>query len=170
METTTAQQPSIMPAERTKEHEWLDRLVGEWQYETTHALEPGGPELTFRGTETVRSLDGIWIVGEGRGPAPDGSDSTSILTLGFDPVRRRYVGTWIGSMMNYLWVYDGELDESGRVLSLHAAGPDFQSPGKVREYKDVVELVDENTRTLSGWIRGDDGEWAKMMTVTYRRR
>jgi Protein of unknown function (DUF1579) len=31
--------------------------------------------------------------------------------------KKRFVGTWIGSMMTYMWVYDGELDRSERVLT-----------------------------------------------------
>jgi hypothetical protein len=32
------------------------------------------------------------------------------------------VGMWIGLMMTYLWVYDGELDADERVLTLSAKG------------------------------------------------
>ena len=52
-----------------------------------------------------------------------------IMTLGYDPQKKRFVGTWIGSMMTYLWVYDGELDASGKVLTLNAEGPNMQVAG-----------------------------------------
>jgi hypothetical protein len=34
---------------------------------------------------------------------PGGGAATMFLTLGYDPQRERYVGTWIGSMMTHLW-------------------------------------------------------------------
>jgi len=41
-----------------------------------------------------------------------------MMTLGYDPQKKRYLGTWIGSMMSHLWVYEVELDASGSVLTL----------------------------------------------------
>jgi hypothetical protein len=59
-----------------------------------------------------------------------GGAATTMMTLGYDPHRKRYVGTWIGSMMTHLWVYGCELDASERVLTLNAEGPsvNFRSP------------------------------------------
>jgi uncharacterized protein DUF1579 len=45
------------------------------------------------------------------------------MTLGYDPEKKQYVGTWVGSMMSYLWVYDGSLDAEEKVLTLNAEGP-----------------------------------------------
>jgi hypothetical protein len=64
-----------------------------------------------------------------------------VITLGFDPKRNRYVGTWIGSMMNHLWVYDGELDANKRVLTLNAEGPSFSGDGTMAKYQDIIEFV-----------------------------
>ena len=41
---------------------------------------------------------------------PGGGTATTMMTLGDDPQKKRFVGTWVGSMMTYLSVYDGELD------------------------------------------------------------
>ncbi len=47
------------------------------------------------------------------GEMPDGSTSRSIMTLGLiDPQQKRFVGTFIASMMTHLWVYNGAFDES----------------------------------------------------------
>src|SRR5262245_54079441 len=112
-----------MHMEPQREHQWLQRLVGEWACEMEAVMEPGKPTERSRGTESVRSLGGLWVVGEGRGEMPGGGTATTMLTLGFDPQRGRYVGTWIGSMMGHLWVYDGSLDPAEKVLTLNAEGP-----------------------------------------------
>ncbi|MGH8728980.1 MAG: DUF1579 domain-containing protein, partial [Burkholderiales bacterium] len=114
-----------MKTEPQKEHEWLQKLVGEWTYESDCSMGPGKPNEKFKGTESVRSLGGLWILAEGRGEMPGGGAATMLITLGYDPQRKRYVGTWIGSMMTYLWVYDGGLDAAGKVLTLNAEGPDM---------------------------------------------
>lgn len=162
-----------MQAEPQEEHRWLQKLVGEWEYEMPTGADPSSETLI--GTETVRSLDGIWIVAEGRGDMPGGGAATMITTLGYDPRRKHYVGTWIGSMMDYLWVYDGELDASGTKLTLSAEGPAMDAEGKTdpdgktAQYRDVIEFLSDDHRTLAAYVQGDDGEWSSMMTVHYRR-
>ena len=37
-----------------KEHRRLDRLVGEWEYESEAVMEPDRPPSKFAGTESVR--------------------------------------------------------------------------------------------------------------------
>ena len=101
---------------------------------------------------------------------PDGQGSMqTLMTLGFDPQRNRYVGTWIGSMMTHLWVYDGEMDADRRMLTLSAEGPSFAGDGKMNQYRDVIEIKGEGHRTLSSYRLGEDGNWAQFMTATYRR-
>ncbi|MEK1862459.1 MAG: DUF1579 family protein, partial [Rhizobium leguminosarum] len=100
-------------AEVLKEHSFLERLIGDW---TVTAPDMSGGETW---TETVRSLHGIWFVAEGTGRMPDGKEATSILTLGYNATKGKYVGSWIGSMMDYMWVYEGEVDASGNVLDLY---------------------------------------------------
>ncbi|MGH8727713.1 MAG: DUF1579 domain-containing protein, partial [Burkholderiales bacterium] len=100
---------------------------------------------------------------------PGGGAATMLITLGYDPQRKRYVGTWIGSMMTYLWVYDGGLDAAGKVLTLNAEGPDMAVEGKMAKYKDVIEWKSDDHRVLTSHVLGDDGKWNQFMTANYRR-
>ena len=59
-----------MKVEPQKEHEWLQNLVGEWTYESECSVEPGKPPERFSGSETVRSLGGLWILCEGGARCP----------------------------------------------------------------------------------------------------
>lgn len=91
-----------MNAKPQKEHEWLHKLVGDWTYETVAPPEPGKPATKATGAESVRSLGGLWVLAEGRGDMPGGAPAKTLMTLGYDTDKKRYVGTWIGSMMTYL--------------------------------------------------------------------
>jgi len=133
---------------------------------------PGGPPETCKSTESVRSLGGLWILAEGRGEMPGGGSATMLMTLGYDPGKKRYVGTWIGSMMTHLWIYDGELDASGRILTLSSEGPDMSPgalPGRLARYKDVIEIQAADHRILTSHWLGEDGTWRQFMTAHYRR-
>lgn len=164
-----AQQPHPMRAEPQKEHEWLRQLVGDWVFETAAPAEPGKPAETLTGSEVVRFMGDIWLVAEGQGEMPGGGEGQSLMTLGYDPQRQRFVGTWIGSMMHHLWVYEGELDDAGKVLTLESTGPDMEVPGRTRRYRDVIELEDADNRLLIGRMLDDDGQWQEIMRARYRR-
>lgn len=165
-ETDTATGQAMMQVKPEDEHRWLQQLVGEWTYESGDAQ--GGAKST--GTETVRSVGEIWIQAEGRGTMPDGGPGISLMTLGYDPARRRFVGTWLGSMMTHLWIYDGELDSARQVLTLNSEGPSFSGDGTMGKYQDVIELKSADHRVLRGRTLGADGKWQEFMTTHYRRK
>jgi hypothetical protein len=118
----------------------------------------------------VRSLGGLWILAEGQSQMPDGSPATMIMTLGYDPQRKRFVGTFIGSMMTHLWVYDGGLDAAEKVLSLNTEGPDMAAEGKMATFRDVIEFKSDDHRVLRSHMLGDDGKWREVVTAHYRRK
>jgi len=169
MTTHDSEQKTCMPAEPQSEHLWLQKLVGEWTYEAEALMEPGKPLEMCTGNESVRSLGGLWILAEGNGGMPGGGTATMVLTLGYDPQKKRYVGTWVGSMMTHLWVYDGELDADGKVLTLSSKGPDMSVPGKMADFRDVIEFNSDDHRTLTSYILGDDGNWLQVMKAGYHR-
>jgi hypothetical protein len=171
METsTTTQTEAMKKVEPQKEHEWLHKLVGEWTMEAEMTMAPGEPPAKSQGTESVRSLGGLWIVAEGKGEMPGGDHGTWIMTLGYDPQKKRYLGTWVGSMMTHLWVYDGSLDTGGKVLTLDSEGPSMSGDGTLVKYQDVIELKSDDHRILTSRMPGEDGKWQVFMTAHYRRK
>ena len=158
-----------MKTEPQKEHQWLEKLVGEWTYETEAMMGPDKPPSKFTGTESVRSLGGLWVICEGRGEFPGGGTETMIVTLGYDPEKKRYVGTFIASMMAKLWVYDGELDAAANRLTLNAEGPSFTDPGKTAKFRDIVEIKSDDHRVMRSTVLGEDGVWHEFMTMNHRR-
>ena len=151
-----------------KQHDWLRRLVGEWRYQVEIPAHEGHPASTLKGTETVRPLGDVWILAEGRGETP-GGPATTLMTLGYDPASRRFVGSWIGSMMTYFWVYDGELDAAEKVLTLSARGPSMADDGTMADYQDVVEVIGPDHRVLRARMKQADGRWQQFMETHYHR-
>lgn len=158
-----------MDAEAMKEHDWLQQLVGEWTYEMEASPEPGQPPMKHTGTETVRPLGGLWVLCEGQMMQADGSTDRTVMTLGYDSKKQRFVGTFIGSMLTYLWVYEGTLDPSGTRLTLDCEGPGMSPEAPMATYKDVIEVLSADRRTLTSNVRGDDGNWTSFMTMRYQR-
>lgn len=161
-----------MFAKPQKEHQWLEQLVGDWTASSDCSMGPDQPAVKNEWTETTRSLHGLWVVSEGRGEMPDGSGpTTSILSIGYDPAKGQYVGTFIASMMTHLWVYDGgSVDAEGRTLTLHAEGPSFADPARTARYQDIIEMKSPDHRVMTSRMLGEDGEWRQIMTAEYRRK
>jgi hypothetical protein len=151
------------------EHDWLTRLAGTWDYETECIMGPDKPPTQSHGVETVRTLGRLWIVAESEVEMPGGGTGATMLTLGYDPALGRFTGSFVGSMMANLWLYDGSLDAERRVLTLDSEGPNFEQSGTAK-YQDIIEIVDENHRIFRSQVLGDDGNWVRFMTSQYRRR
>jgi hypothetical protein len=159
-----------MQVEPQAEHKWLQKLVGQWSVEGECVMGPDQPTMKSTGSETVRSVGGLWTLGEGRGEMPGGGEMTSFMTLGYDPAQKRFVGTFIASAMTHLWVYNGTLDASGKVLTLDTEGPDFSGGTGMVKYQDIIEFVSDDHRTLKSRLQGPDGKWQNFMTAQYRRK
>lgn len=147
------------------EHVWLQRLVGDWEG-VSDTPDPEG-NVSPPWTETGRMLGEIWLVVEGQGVMGD-KPSQTLMQLGYDPERGRFVGTWIGSMMNHMWIYEGTLD--GDVLTLDCEGPDFAEKGRTAKYQDIITLEGDDRRTLRSRMLGKEGQWAEVMHAEYRRK
>lgn len=158
-----------MHTDPQKEHQWLRKFLGDWTIEMDCGDNNGQPS-TSTGSESVRMMGDLWIVFEGQCVMPDGKPGTTMMTLGFDPAKKRFVGTWQGSMMANLWVYEGELDAAGTTLTLNTEGPNMAAPGTTAKYKDVLEFKTDSHRVLRSHMQGEDGKWQQFMTAHFRRK
>lgn len=161
-----AQDPAQLPAP-PKENEWLKQLVGEWETEAEMIVEPGKPPVKSKGIESIRSLGGFWIVSEMTGDCL-GVPVTGVMTVGYDPKTKKYVGTFVCSMCDWLFKYEGTIN--GKVLTLECDGPSPTDPTKTVKMRDVLEVKDKDTKLLTSSILGEDGKWQVFMTATSKRK
>lgn len=163
-----AAQEVPQPAAPTPQHEWLHQLVGEWTVKTEATMVHGAEPMRMESTESVRSIGGLWVVGEGKADF-QGQPFTSLMTLGFDPARGVFVGTWVDTMQTHLWTYRGTLDDAKKTLTLEAEGPSGTDPTKMALYRDAITVESKDVNRLEASVRGDDGSWTTFMKAEYRR-
>lgn len=150
------------------EHLWLHQLVGEWSMEAECVMGPDQPPFRTTGRETVRLLGQLWSIGEGTGDSPEGG-CDSIMTLGYDPQAKRFVGSFVVSAMTHFWPYSGSLDAANQVLTLDSEGPSFSGDGTMARYQDILEFITPDHRTLTSRVQDPDGSWRQFMVAHYRR-
>lgn len=150
-----------------QEHKWLQQMTGNWTYESEVLPGPDKPPIKSSGTESVRAIGDFWILAEGQGTAPDGKPVTMVITAGYDPDMKKFVATWVGSMMTKLWVYD--CSKEGNTLLMDAEGLSMSGDGTTTMYRDSMEIVDADNRIFRSQVRNPDGSWMQFMTMQYRR-
>jgi hypothetical protein len=150
------------------EHAWLQQLVGEWTYEILMEMGPGEPPAKLAGTQSIRPISSLWIQAEEIGPEFNGDTAPTILTLGYDQRQQRFVGSWLGSMTDNLWIYLGS--RTGDVLTLECVAPNFDVPGAMANYRDVMTMAGSGERTMESFMQEADGSWTLLVKTTYRRK
>lgn len=169
MSTTETQQEMEMGTKPIAEHAWLKKLVGQWKTVTEMNMGPEKPMAKAEGSETVTDLGGLWAFGEGKTSMPDGESMLYKNALGYDVSFKEYRGCTFMSVSSHLWKSTGTLSADGRTMTLDCVGPSMTKDGETANYRDIIEIVDENTRTMTSMGQQDDGSWEQFMKVTYTR-
>ncbi|MGE0378229.1 MAG: DUF1579 domain-containing protein [Planctomycetaceae bacterium] len=164
--------PPPVPYGIKRVHIWLQQFVGEWESESEVFMEPGKPPMKSKGTESSRMIGAFWVVAEGKGDMM-GKPFTSLLTLGYDPGKDKYIGSWIDSTDIHLWRYEGTVDPTGKILTLETEGPCSwcpMAPEGLSKFKAVTEFKSKDHRVFTSSIQGKDGKWTTVVTVNSRRK
>ena len=94
----------------------------------------------------------------------------SLQMIGYDPAKKKYIGTWADSMTNHLWQYEGTVDKTGKKLTLNTKGPSMSGDGGTSNYRDSYEFTDDDTFVAQSAVEGPDGKWQVMMEGSGKRR
>jgi hypothetical protein len=125
--------------------------------------------MKCKGTIHSRMLGGFWVVSEMKADMM-GMPMTAIQTIGYDPESKKYVGTWVDSMLSHMWKYSGTIDPAGKKLTLEAEGPNFMHEGKLTKFRDAYEFKAKDHIVMTSSMLGEDGKWTTFMTGNARRK
>jgi hypothetical protein len=132
-------------------------------------MGPDQPPMKCKGTMSSRMLGGFWLVSESKTEMP-GFAIQALQTIGYEPKSKKYIGTWVDSMLNHMWRYEGAVDTSGKILTLEAEGPNFMLEGKLSRFRDAYEIKSKDHVVVTSSMLGEDGKWATFMTGQCRRK
>ena len=148
--------------------EWLHKFVGQW--EVSHGdSEAGEASMAPTGTIEGKMLGERWVVNETVAEG-GGMKVHAIQVLGFDEQKKKYVGTWMDSSSDYIWHYEGTLDEKTSTLSLEAEGPNFMDGDGLANFRDSYQFKSADHIVASTAIQMKDGSWKTIMTADVRRK
>jgi hypothetical protein len=149
------------------EHENFKDMVGEWKT-VTNEQWPGmeGPMVT-EGTATFRLIMGGRFLQQ-RFVAKSGDTTYRGLGLhGYDKTDQQFESVWLDNMSTGMMVSKGQWDESQQALVQKG---EANSPFGKMHLKTVLKPVDDDTWTMTFFLRQPDGSEKQTMEITYTRQ
>lgn len=145
------------------EHQGLAKAEGTWDCVMEGADMPG----TSKGSSEIKmSLNGFWLVEhltcDMGGQKYEGHGQT-----GYDPIKGKYVSTWIDNMNPAMFVGEGTFDP--KTMTMTTVGDSYDQAGQKIKMRNVTTHKDANTVVFEMFHTGADGKEKKVMTLTYTR-
>jgi len=153
----------------TKEHELLRQFAGEWEMTAETVPAPGQDAIKCSGTESAKMVGGFWLVSRNESSMMN-MPVSNLLTIGYSPTAKKYVGTFVCSMDSTLWKYEGTMDATGKALTLETSGPSPMDPTKIAKFRETLELKDKDHKVFTSLMQNEEGKWVKIVTMDYRRK
>jgi len=149
------------PPKPGPEQEKLERFVGDWDC-----------AVDFMGQETKSTASykmgfgGFWLTEHVKGEF-GGQPFEGRATTGYDPLKKKYVSTWIDSMGLAMMISEGSFDKDGKTYTETGEMPG--EDGKTQKVKSVFEFPDKD-KILFTMYAVADGKDQQMMKITYTRK
>lgn len=149
-------------------HKVLDAFAGEWDVEFSMWPAPGADPIRLEGTSSARwILGGRWLEQRFRSEFM-GEPFEGLGYLGYDNVKKRYVGSWMDTMSTWPMSTEGRVDANGDLVW---KGKTFDPmAGREIEIRDRTRVVNSDYFIAEMYAPGPDGKEFKSMEFHYRRR
>jgi hypothetical protein len=147
------------------EHQILTKEVGTWDATVEMLMPPSPPS---KGVETnTLGPGGLWIINDFKSEMMGAPFHGHGIT-GWDPAKKKYVGTWVDSMSTSVAITESTYNAADRSMTgyINTVGPD----GSPARLKAVTQMQDDDTRVFTMYMPGPDGKEAPSMRITYKRR
>ena len=153
------------PMKPNDEHSRLMATVGVWDAEISMATPDGNTAST--GVENVKKLGELWTVAdfeyEFMGVPVQGHG-----TMGYDPAKKKYIGTWVESGSPFISTLEGEYDEEKNAIVYKMQGKDPE--GNDAEYRIITAAQDDTHRSFELHAKIGEDEYMKVLTINYTKR
>ena len=158
------------PPKPTKQHEELKTEVGVWDAEVSMYMSPDAQPFKSKAVETNEMFGDFWLMSKFEGDF-GGMKFKGHSMLGYDPTKKKYVGTWTDTMSPYLMTMEGDYDEATHTSTMYGTGTSIET-GKPEKSKMVTQYTSDDEKTFTMYMEkpGAEDEWIKVMEIKYKRR
>jgi len=151
------------------EHELLKMDVGTWDAKVEVIPAPGMEAMMSKGVETnTMGCGGLCLINDFKGEFAPGQAFHGHGMSAWDPVKKKYVGSWTDSMSTGIAMGESTWDASTKKFTGTMEMPDLS--GGTMKSRMVVEYPTSTTRTMTSYMAGPDGKEFVNLRITYTKR
>ena len=150
-------------------HAFLKSLEGKWGTHVKFWMDPKGPAEESDGISDAKViLDGHFLEQNFTGTAM-GKPFEGRGILGYDNLRKQYVGIWLDNMATGIMTSSGQYDEASKVLKAEGSMSCPITNETNRWYREVTTITDADHYLYETYMKGADGNEFKAMEISYSR-
>jgi hypothetical protein len=132
-------------------------------------MDPSQPPMTTLGKSSARMiLGGRFLQSDYQGEMM-GMPFHGVGIDGYDRIQKRFVSVWMDTMGTMIMTLQGELDDSGKVLTMETEYLDPMTRKRTRA-RTVTTIVSDDEHTFDYYAPGPDGKMFRAMAMVYSRR
>ena len=156
------------PAQPLEEHKILKNEVGTWKANMKIWMPGTDQPMSAEGVEVNEMLGDFWIVSKFKGDMA-GQAFEGRAALGYDPAKKKYVGTWFDNMNPHMSFMEGTYDKETKTLTMNTTGVGMD--GKPTKGKNVSVMKDDGSKVFTMYMQmpGTD-EMVKGMEIVYTKK
>jgi hypothetical protein len=169
----TAQSPEDMKkwmefATPGEAHKLLDGKVGKWNMKLKMVMAPGAPAQESTATSEAKwIMDGRYVEDITKGTFNEMPFEGRGL-VGYDNLKKKYVGTWIDNMGTGIGTSEGTWDAAAKTFNYASEMPDPMA-GKYVKTRMTEKMIDKDHWVMAMHCAGPDGKEFMSMEIDYQR-
>lgn len=151
------------------EHKVLEADEGVWDAKVEMIMAPGVEPMVSTGVETnTMGCGGLCLISDFKGEIVGGQAFHGHGLTTWDPVKKKYVGSWTDSMSTGIATGESTWDAAAKKAEGMMEMP--EPSGGTLKTRMVVEYPSPGTRTMTSYMTGPDGKEFVHLRITYTRR
>ncbi len=151
----------------SEEHSQIQRKTGTWKVHCCYFMGGDANPVEVDGTETGKMLGQLWCKSHFEADMM-GSPLSGNGSLGYDPVKKKYISTWNDSTAPFLYLFEGDFNSETNALELSGENydPVRQCPAL---YRSRIEFKGDNEHVLDLSIDVPEGLPIKVLSYHFTR-
>ena len=163
----SAGQAQFGPTKPGAEHKVLEQLTGTWDCKVKLWLDPSKDPMVSDGKVTRKLImNGLFLEEHVDGKF-GGEDFKGLGLLGYDPNKKKYVGSWVDSMGPGMMIMEGTYEEKTKTMTTFS--DEVDPKGKKSKFRSVLKMESADHHIHEMFSTPEGGKETKMMEIHYMK-